>query len=433
MKPNDLRIAVIGSGIAGHGAAYRLTQALGPGAVSVLEKELRPGGHAATVDIDYDGTPITVDTGFIVYNTLNYPLMTALFAELGVETQASDMGFALSLDKGAFEWSGQDKNPISALFAQRSNILSPRFWRMLADILRFNRQAIADLGTGALDGLTLGDYVAKLNLSARFRDDYILPMGAAIWSMSASEMMGFPAQSFVAFFNNHRLLHTKRPVWRTVTDGSRDYVAKLIKASGHDTRLGDGVTRVIRRDGKVEITRASGARDMFDAAILATHADTSLAILADADSEERALLAAVRYAENDIYLHRDARLMPRRKAAWAAWNVLRHPGHDNAPVTVSYWMNRLQGIDEAFPLFITLNPPEPPPPHLTFGRYSYAHPHYDVSALAAQKALPRLQGRGGVYFAGAWAGYGFHEDGLSSGFAAADRLLEDVTASGKLP
>jgi hypothetical protein len=423
-----MRIAIIGSGIAGHGAAYRLTRHFGPGAVTLFEKEARPGGHSATVDIDYDGERIAVDTGFIVYNTLNYPLLTALFTELGVATHASDMGFSLSLDEGAFEWSGQDVNMLRALFAQRRNAVSPRFWRMLADMVRFNSRAIRALNAGALERKTLGEFVAACGLGADFRDNYILPMGAAIWSMSTSDVLGFPARSFVNFFNNHRLLHARRPKWRTVSGGSRAYVEKLIVASGHTTRYGDAVMRLARgRDG-VTITTAAGHQAQFDTAIVATHSDQALALLADPSVEERAILGAIRYAENDVYLHRDPALMPRRRAAWAAWNVLRSSHQDERPVTVTYWMNRLQSISSAHPLFVTLNPAIAPRADYIFGRYSYAHPQYDHAAITAQEALPRIQGRGGVYFAGAWVGHGFHEDGLRSGFEAADRLIAGFEA-----
>lgn len=424
------KIAVIGSGIAGHGAAYRLTRAFGGAAVTLYEKDNRPGGHAATVDIDYDGTGIAVDTGFIVYNTLNYPLMTALYDELGVKTHDSDMGFALSLDNGRLEWAGQERGALNGLFAQRSNILSPRFWRMLVDILRFNARTQRDFANGALEGLSLGAYITQLVLSAEFQENYILPMGAAIWSMPQAEMLGFPAKSFAQFFINHRLLHLSRPKWRTVTGGSRAYVSALIAASSHNTRYGDRVKAVTRlADGKVRVETQSGSVEDYDAAIIAAHSDEALAMRPDATEEERGLLAAIRYRGNDVYLHRDPRFMPKRRAAWAAWNVLRDSSAPNSPLTVTYWMNRLQGIDERFPLFITLNPVEPPPAHLTFGRYQYAHPQYDAAAMAAQEKFDAVQGLGGIHYAGAWLGYGFHEDGLRAGFAAADRVIAALRSS----
>lgn len=418
-----MRLAVIGSGISGLGAAYRLSRHFGPEAITLFEKDARLGGHAATVDIDYAGTPVAVDTGFIVFNTLNYPLLTALFAELGIATHRSDMGFSLSLDGGRFEWSGQETNVLSSFFAQRSNLLKPRLWRMLSAMRRFSAEAMADRAAGRIGKGSLRDYLAGKRASRELIEDYILPMGAAIWSMSAEAVLDFPAESFIAFFDNHRLLHWNRPAWRTVTGGSRSYVQKLVETAGCQTRIGEGVASLHRTPSGVEIVTTRHNRALFDAVISATHTDQALALLADAGPEERAVLGGLRYAENDVILHRDPRLMPKRKRAWAAWNVLRASGADDRPVMVSYWMNRLQGIDNAHPLFVTLNPRLEPAPETVFGRYSYAHPQYDAAALAAQKALPAIQGRGGLFYAGAWTGYGFHEDGLRAGFEAADRLI----------
>jgi len=423
-----LRIAIVGSGIAGHGAAWQLGKAFGPEAITVFEKEIRPGGHSATVDIVYDGKPISVDTGFIVYNELNYPLMTALFDEIGVKTQRSDMGFSLSLDDGAFEWSGQDIRPLASLFAQPSNALRPRFWGMLADMMRFNRQAIRDFEAGTVGNVTLGEYIAAGRYGAVFRDNYILPMGAAIWSMSSAAVLGFPARSFIAFFNNHRLLHMARPKWRTVTGGSRNYVKALIARSGHRTEYGDGVREVQRAEGKVRLVLESGRTETFDAVVMATHSDTTATLIRGHWPGESAIVGQIRYEEAEIFLHRDPALMPKRKRAWAAWNVLRQGGRDGAPVTVSYWMNRLQGLDEGCPLFVTLNPPKPPREELVFGTYRYAHPQYDQAAVEAQALIPGLQGHHGLYFAGAWMGHGFHEDGLRAGYQAAERLIADHAA-----
>lgn len=418
-----MRIAVIGSGISGLGAAWRLAKHFGPEAITLFEKDKRLGGHAATVDINYGGASVAVDTGFIVFNTLNYPLLTALFAELGVATHRSDMGFSLSLDGGRFEWSGQERNVISSFFAQRSNIFRPRLWRMLRDMRRFSTEAVEDRAAGRLSGLTLGAYLTAKGYTRELIEDYVLPMGAAIWSMSARAVLEFPAESFVAFFDNHRLLHWSRPTWRTVVGGSRAYVRKLVSTAGFQVQSGEGVVSLKRLPNGVEIVTTKGHRGHFDAVVIATHSDQALAMLGDVHAEERRVLGSVRYAENDVVLHADPRLMPMRKRAWAAWNVLRSSGEGEVPVMVSYWMNRLQGISESQPLFITLNPRIEPRPETIFGRFSYAHPQYDAAALLAQKALPALQGRGGVYFAGAWTGYGFHEDGLRAGYDAADRLI----------
>lgn len=420
-----MRIAVIGSGIAGLGAAYRLSRHFGPESITLFEKDARLGGHAATVDIDYDGTNVAVDTGFIVFNTLNYPLLTALFAELGVATHRSNMGFSLSLDGGRFEWSGQETNVISSFFAQPLNLIRPRLWRMLRDMRRFSSEATEDREAGQLIGLTLGAYLAKKNYGRELVEDYVLPMGAAIWSMSARAVLDFPAESFIAFFDNHRLLHWNRPAWRTVAGGSRSYVSQLVRTAGFHVHAGDGVASLKRLAHGAEICTLKGHRGHFDAVVLATHSDQALALLANPSAEERHVLANMRYSENEVILHRDVRLMPKRKRAWAAWNVISesNEGEGERPVMVSYWMNRLQGIDDTRPLFVTLNPRRAPASETVFGRYSYAHPQYDAAALAAQRALPELQGRGGVYFAGAWTGYGFHEDGLRAGYHAADQLI----------
>jgi predicted NAD/FAD-binding protein len=425
-----LRITVIGSGIAGLGAAYRLSREFGGHRITVFEKAARAGGHSATVDILHSGKALAVDTGFIVYNELNYPLLTALFAELGVETKPSDMGFSLSLDHGRYEWAGLEANPIGGFFAQKRNIANPRHWRLLAEIIRFSRDAVRDLAAGhhggtPLSALTLAEYIAAGGWSTRMRDDYLVPMGAAIWSMPTDAVMQFPALSFLHFFNNHRLLSRSRPQWRTVAGGSRNYVAKLIRASGHVMRQGDPVREVRRVSGGVAVTLASGETSIFHRVILACHSDEARALLADPHPEEAAALGAIRYADNDVWLHCDPTLMPHRKAAWAAWNILRLPGDDGRPVAVSYWMNALQGLDPDHPVFVTLNPPKPPREDLVFARFSYAHPQYDAAAIAAQARFPSLQGNGGVYFAGAWLGYGFHEDGLRAGYAAADRLIGD--------
>ncbi|MBN8535320.1 MAG: FAD-dependent oxidoreductase [Rhizobiales bacterium] len=420
-----MRIAVVGSGIAGLGAAYRLSRHFGAESITLFEKDTRLGGHAATVDIDYDGKPVAVDTGFIVFNTLNYPLLTALFAELGVATHRSNMGFSLSLDGGRFEWSGQETNVVSSFFAQPLNLIRPRLWRMLRDMRRFSSEAVEDRESGRLAGLSLGDYLAAKNYGRELVEDYVLPMGAAIWSMSARAVLDFPAESFIAFFDNHRLLHWNRPAWRTVAGGSRAYVSKLVNAAGFHVHSGDGAASVKRLAQGVEVITTKGHRGHFDAVVLATHSDQALALLAHPSAEERRVLGHVRYSENEVILHRDARLMPKRKRAWAAWNVIgaSDEGAGERPVMVSYWMNRLQGIDESRPLFVTLNPRKAPVPESVFGRFSYAHPQYDAAALAAQRALPELQGRGGIYFAGAWTGYGFHEDGLRAGYHAADQLI----------
>lgn len=414
-----MRVAVIGAGISGFGAAIALHGL--PGVeVSLFEREGRAGGHAHTIDVDYDGASIAVDTGFIVYNELNYPNLTALFSWAGVETIASDMSFALSADDGAFEWCGRHESPLGGLFAQRRNALDPKFYRFLLGIRAFQARAIADHAAGSIGEETLGAYLARIGVSARVRDDYVVPMGAAIWSMTPGETLGFPARSFMAFFNNHKLLQWDRPRWRTVKGGSRHYVEKLSARLGPALRRGAPVVAVAREGEGVTLRLADGGEEKFDSVILATHAPTAYALIADKTAEERAVLGAFRVSHNRVVVHRDAALMPRRPAAWASWNLVRRQGRPEAAVT--YWMNRLQDLPAEKPLFVTLNPDRPVRPDLTFATFDYDHPVYDAAAIAAQPQLETLQGRDRLWFAGAWTGYGFHEDGLASGLRAAAGL-----------
>jgi predicted NAD/FAD-binding protein len=414
-----MRIAVIGTGISGNAAAWALSPHHD---VTVYEREIRAGGHSHTVDIDYDGTRIPVDTGFIVYNDLNYPNLTALFAHLGVRTKATEMSFGLSLDRGAFEWSGKT---LASLFAQRRNMLAPSYLWMLREVLRFNRLCVEDRAAGVLAGLSLGAWLDQRRFARRFRDDYLIPMAAAIWSTPAAHVLDFPAESFVAFFANHRLINHDRPVWRTVEGGSRVYVDRLTAGFRDRIRLGVAAARITRDALGVTVTDTLGHQDRFDQIVLAVHSDEALALLAAPNEAERSILSAIRYRPNEVVLHRDASLMPKRKGVWSAWNYLGSrldPKVAGRDVAVTYWMNALQGVDERYPLFITLNPPHQPDPSKVFGRFSYDHPQYDAEALLAQRRLPDVQGRNRTWFCGAWTGYGFHEDGLSSGLAVADAL-----------
>jgi uncharacterized protein len=418
-----MRVAVIGSGIAGNGAAYALAHADHISKLVVYERDLRPGGHSATVDVHYEGVTIPVDTGFIVYNEENYPLLTGLFTHLEVPTKLSDMGFSFSLDRGRREWAGLTKGYVNGFFAQRRNILSPRHWLMLKEMSRFATTCREMFDSKGLERLTLGEFLDRHRFSNGFRDDYILPMAAAIWSTPLSSILEFPAASFVHFFENHKLLDWNRPAWRTVEGGSRRYVDRMIQSFRRSMRLGTAVTDVQRVGNHVEVTDSRGHRDEFDHVILACHSDQALAMLSDASLQERAVLNAIRYRANRVYLHRDPRFMPKRKAAWAAWNFLKDSADgDRGDITLTYCMNTLQSIDPAKPVFVTLNPKQEPDPELTFARFSYEHPQYDQAALDAQSRLADVQGKGHVWFAGAWTGYGFHEDGLRSGLAVAEAL-----------
>ncbi|HEV7635287.1 MAG TPA: FAD-dependent oxidoreductase [Bradyrhizobium sp.] len=419
-----MRVAVIGTGIAGNAAAWTLSKRY---PVTVYERESRPGGHSHTVTIDYDGTPLDVDIGFIVYNELNYPDLTALFADLDVETVESCMSFAVTADAGRFEWKGGGndwRETARGLFAQPRNLLSPSYLRMLRDILTFNAKSVEDHAAGRLAGITLGEYFHDRKFARRLLTDYLAPMGAAIWSAPAREMMDFPAENFVAFFSNHRLLQYDRPVWRTVKGGSRRYVEKMTAAFRDQLRLSCAVRSIERTRHGVVIHDSHGRSDSYDHVVIAAHSDQALAMLSDADSRERAVLGGMGYSPNTVYLHRDARLMPKRRRAWASWNFLRwqRQGRSENDVAVTYWMNRLQGIDDDKPLFVSLNPPFEPDPGLTFGKHICEHPQYNAAAFAAQKRLGEIQGRRHTWFCGAWTGYGFHEDGLRSGLAVAEAL-----------
>jgi predicted NAD/FAD-binding protein len=419
-----MRIAVIGTGIAGNAAAWTLSKRY---PVTVYERDIRLGGHSHTVMIDYDGTPLSVDIGFIVYNELNYPDLTALFTHLGVATTASCMSFAVSADQGRFEWKGGGntwRETAGGLFGQWRNLFSPSYLWMLRDILKFNTQSVEDYAAGLLAGLTLGEYFSLRQFAPRLLTDYLAPMGAAIWSAPADEMLNFPAENFVAFFSNHRLLQYDRPIWRTVKGGSRRYVENLTAAFRDRIRLGCAVTSIERTPHGVVVHDSRGRSEIYDHVVIASHSDQALKMLADADDRERTILGAIGYAPNTIYLHRDIRLMPKRRQVWASWNFLRwkREGKAENDVAVTYWMNPLQGIDGGKPLFVSLNPPFEPDPTLTFGKYTCEHPQYTAAAFAAQKRLDEIQGQRHTWFCGAWTGYGFHEDGLRSALAVAEAL-----------
>jgi predicted NAD/FAD-binding protein len=341
------------------------------------------------------------------------------------------MSFAVSADGGRFEWRGGGANwpeTAAGLFVQARNLLSPSYLWMLRDIFKFNTQSVEDYAAGKLAGLTLGEYFRLRKFAPRLLTDYLAPMGAAIWSAPAEKMLDFPAENFVAFFNNHPLLQYDRPVWRTVKGGSRRYVEKMTAAFQDQIRLGCAATSIERTPQGVVVNDAQGHGERYDDVVIATHSDQALAMLSDADNQERAILGAVAYATNAIYLHRDIRLMPTRRRAWAAWNFLRwqRKGAAGNDVAVTYWMNPLQGIDDDKPLFVSLNPPFEPDPALTFGRYTADHPQYNAAAFAAQKRLDEIQGQRRTWFCGAWTGYGFHEDGLRSGLDIAERLGANV-------
>lgn len=412
-SPPRRRIAVIGSGAAALGAAWLLQRNHD---VTVFEKNAHVGGHANTVEV----SGIPVDTGFIVYNERNYPNLIRMFAELEVPTQATDMSFGVSVDGGALEYSG---GGLGGLFGQPSNLVRPRFLGMVADILRFYREAPALL-TGKGDGPSLGEYLDRGGYGRAFIDDHLLPMAAAIWSAPCHTMLDFPAVSFVRFCANHGLLQvTGRPRWRTVTGGSREYVRRITAGLQGRIRLGNPVATVRRHDHGVSVVGRDGCSEPFDEVVIGAHADEALTMLGDSTREERDVLGAFSYQENLAVLHSDPALMPVRRRVWSAWNYLGRAGEDGARnLCVTYWMNRLQSLPERLPLFVTLNPVSEPRHELVHQSFTYHHPVFDGAAMAAQKRLDCLQGANRTWFCGSYFGYGFHEDAFTSGLNVAKRL-----------
>ncbi|AJY48226.1 NADH-ubiquinone oxidoreductase subunit 6 [Martelella endophytica] len=410
-------MAVIGSGISGLSAAWLLSKTA---RVTLFEADSRPGGHSNTAVATFADRSVPVDTGFIVFNERNYPNLTAFLDYLGVKTQPSEMSFSASLDDGAFEYGGTN---IATMLAQKSNILRFSFWRMVYDIFRFYREAPLVANHSAADALTLGDYLDARGYSRRFVEDHILPMGAAIWSTTADKMRAYPLLAFTRFFESHGLLTlADRPEWRTVTGGSREYVKRALLDLSGPLRLSTPVKAVDRREDGVWLTLENGERQRFDDVVIATHADQALSMLAHADDEERNLLSSFRYSYNDAILHSDASLMPKRRKVWSSWNYLEDRSSGQPQLCVTYWMNRLQSIDERYPLFVTLNPARAIDPGKIHDCFCYTHPLFDRQAIEAQRALWHIQGRGNVWYCGAHFGSGFHEDGLQSGLAVAEAI-----------
>ncbi len=416
-RRSSQRIAVVGSGISGLSAAWLLSRRH---RVTLFEAERRLGGHTHTVDVRLDGQVFPVDTGFLVFNHQTYPQLTALFEYLGVETVPSEMSFAVSLREPALEWAGSN---LATVFGQRRNLLRPEFWRMLADIVRFNRESMAWLQTRGEEAQTLRQFLERGRYSAAFADWYLLPMAAAIWSCPAAQMLDYPLATFVRFCNNHGLLQIfDRPQWRTVAGGGREYVKKLA-AGLRDIRLATPVRQILRTGREMLVVHDQGVEE-FDQVVLACHSDQALALLGrDARPAEVEALRALRYQMNHAVLHTDAHLLPRDRSLWSAWNYLAQGGRsDFRPVSVSYLLNRLQPLPTEQPVVVTLNPLEPPAAEKTIAQFDYAHPIFDRAAIAAQRQIAALSGLDRVWFAGAWNGYGFHEDGLKSGLAVAQAL-----------
>ncbi|MDE2398538.1 MAG: NAD(P)-binding protein [Burkholderiales bacterium] len=440
------RVAVVGSGIAGLAAARTLERAEGL-RVTLFESAERFGGHANTLDVtlpDRAGRPVThgVDTGFLVYNERTYPLLTDLFETLGVVTAPSDMSFSVQAPRGAgggsgaLEWSGSS---LDTVFAQRRNLVSPRFWWMLREILRFNALAtgIAAAAHDAALGEPLGGFLERHGFGRAFTEGYLLPMVACIWSCPTGQMLEFPVATLIRFCHNHGLLQVAdRPAWRTVRGGSRHYVRAMLGGIS-ELRPATPVQQVRRDAHGVEVFSDRGA-ERFDALVLACHAPQALALLgADAAPQERALLANFRTQPNRALLHTDTGLMPRSRKAWAAWNFERSTGDDGrdgdaASVCLHYWIDRLQPLPFARPVLVSLNPVRPPRESSVLARLDYAHPVFDAAAIDAQRRLGTIQGLARTWFCGAWTGYGFHEDGLRSGIEAGRQLAASLARASEL-
>jgi predicted NAD/FAD-binding protein len=420
------RLAIIGTGIAGLGCAHFLQHACD---LTLFESEPRPGGHANTLDVPEPGTgrALPVDTGFMVYNHVTYPLLTRLFAELRVATQPTSMSFSVRHAASGLEFCGSSLNH---LFAQRRNLLRPRFYRMLLAIDRFNREALAALDDPATARESLGDYVRRRGYGSDFLDLYLVPMSSAVWSTPPRLMLGFPAASLLRFFHNHGFLglHTQHP-WRTVTGGSRAYVAKLTSPWRNRLRLGQPVLAVRREAGAVQVTFGSGTTERFDRVILACHADQALHLLQDPRPDESRLLGAFRYQPNVATVHTDTSVMPRARLAWSSWNYeIASPAGDEGSTATHYWMNSLQGVSDRENYFVSINRPQAIHPARVLARIPYEHPLFDLGALAAQAGLPGLnaaaRGTTQTFFAGSYFRYGFHEDALLSAHQLATLLLE---------
>lgn len=409
-----MRIAVVGSGIAGLSAAWLLSRQHD---VTLYEAESRLGGHTHTVDVTLDGRTFPVDTGFLVFNHRTYPRLTRLFDMLGVETVASDMSFSVRLDQPDLEWAGSS---LGTVFGQRVNLARPAFWGMLRDILRFNREAVE--AAGRAGQMALGDYLKAGGYRAPFIEWYLLPMAAAIWSCPASRMLEFPLASFVSFCHNHGLLQVfDRPQWRTVKGGGREYVDRMAAAIG-EIRLGEAVSSLRPRGSRVEL-HVDSVSAVYDRVVLACHSDQSQTILAEHYPALAHLLAQMPYQPNRAVLHTDARLLPRRRALWSAWNYQSGEGAlSERPVAVHYLINQLQPLPTATPVIVSLNPVDEPDPAKVIREFSYSHPLFTRHADDVQRQIQARNGDDGVWLAGAWLGYGFHEDGLASAMRVARAL-----------
>jgi predicted NAD/FAD-binding protein len=412
LGPGRKHVAVIGSGISGLAVAWLLRDTH---QVTLYEAAGRLGGHTNTLEVAVDGQTFPVDTGFLVFNRRTYPNLCALFKLLGIEAVASEMTFSARIESLNLEWAG---NNLNTVFGQRRNLLRPSFIGMVSDIMRFNRETTALAAQGAQAAESLGDFLERRRYGKAFRDWYLLPMAAAIWSCPTETMLAYPLATFVRFCHNHGLLQlVNRPQWLTVKGGGREYVRRMA-ADLDDVRLNSPVLAVRRADDGIHVMTADGS-ERYDEVVFACHSDQALAILADqARPAERSVLSAVKYQSNRAVLHTDASLLPQRRSLWAAWNYAAGPETSgSAPVAVSYLINRLQPLPVQTPVIVSLNPFREPAAERVIADIDYAHPVFDQAAIEAQRRLPGINGRDRLWFCGAWGRYGFHEDGLRSALA----------------
>jgi predicted NAD/FAD-binding protein len=411
------RIAVIGSGISGLSAAWLLSRRHD---VVVYEKDHQVGGHSRTVVVPDRGGSKPVDTGFIVYNERTYPLLTRLFRDLDVSTRPTDMIFGVTCDRCGIEYASTARG----LFAAPGNVMNAEHHRMIAAIFRFLREAREVLADDRFDAVTLGEWLDAKRFPKVFERHFLTPLGGAVWSTAPGRMREFPVSMFLRFFENHGFLSARdSTVWRTVVGGSRAYVSRLTERFKDRIRTGAPVTRVRRSGGLVELDDAAGGTQAYDAVVLATHSDQALALLDDPSPDERRLLSAIPYTTNDTVLHTDESILPARRAARASWNIrLADCAAETPRIAMTYDLTRLQSIEGPRRYCVTLNDTARVAPDRILDRHTFEHPHFTVAGLAAQKELPRIQGQRHTWFAGAWTRYGFHEDGLMSGVAAARAL-----------
>ncbi len=411
------KIGIIGAGIAGLSAAWSLSKHHN---VTLFEKNNYFGGHANTIQLEVEQEQLNVDTGFIVYNDVNYPHLVKLFDRLSVPTYASDMSFSASLDDGRFEYSGSG---LSGLLAQRKNLVCPRFWRMMKGVHRFYRDAHRYMSED-LSGMSIGQLLKRENYSQTFQEDHLLPMASAIWSTADSDILAYPADAFLRFFDNHGLLRiSNRPQWRTVKGGSKAYIRLLLEDSNVTAKKKCDITYVNRDADIVYCHDNLGNVYEFDEVVIATHADEALALLKDPTEDERKVLSTFQYSNNDAWLHTDPTLMPRSKKAWASWNYTRGSGlNTSSGVCITYWMNNLQDLSSSKDFFVTLNPEKSIRAENVYGHYRYKHPIFSTTTDSAQSLSFTIQGSQRVWYCGSYLGHGFHEDGIQSGLWVAKQL-----------